>query len=107
MQQPSRASLPGARALTLSRDLPANPAAMIVEREFAHIHPQPTGGSLHIRLPPGPAGEVVGQGWGEHHPFALNGTLPGLVMVYTPRDSEGLEVIKSIIEASVAYAASR
>ncbi len=102
--QPSRASLPGARALTVARDLPANPVAMIVDREFAHIHPEPAGGSLHLRLPLGPAAEVVGQGWGEYHPFARNGTLPGLVMVYAPRDGEDLDVVKAIIEASVSYA---
>ena len=47
VQQPSRASLPGARALTVAPGLPANAAAMIVGREFAHVHPQPNGGSLH------------------------------------------------------------
>ena len=104
VQQPSRASLPGARALTVAPGLPANAAAMIVGREFAHVHPQPNGGSLHLRLPPQAAGEVVRQGWGEYHPFALDGTLPGLVMVYAARDGEDLSIVKSIVEASVAYA---
>ena len=104
VQRPSQASLPGARALTVAPDLAANAAAMIVGREFAHIHPQPTGGGLHLRLPLVQGGEVVKKGWGEWHPFALNGTIPGLVMVYAPRDGEDLTIVKQIIEASVAYA---
>ena len=43
-EQPSRASLPGARALTVAPDVLLNSAAVIVGREFAHIHPNPNGG---------------------------------------------------------------
>ena len=76
-EQPSRASLPGARALTVAPHLPANRQAMIVGREFAHIHVPPDGaGSLHLRLPDAQAAEVVNAGWGEWHPFAVNGTMP-------------------------------
>ena len=105
VEEPSRVSLPGARALTVAPDRHARPEAMIVWREFAHIHPHPNGGgSLHLRLPLDAAAEVVDRGWGEYHPFALDGTLPGLVMVFAPRDDEDLVVVKTIIEASVAYA---
>ncbi len=79
---------------------------MIVGREFAHIHPQPTGGSLHLRLPADAAREVVDEGWGEHHPLALDGTVPGLLMVYAPRTTGDLGVVKTIIAAAVAYATS-
>jgi hypothetical protein len=107
VERPSRASLPGAKALTVAPDLAARRQAMIVGREFGHIHPQPNGGgSLHLRLPADQALEVVDKGWGEWHPFAVDATVPGLVMVYAPRSDEDLEVIKTIIEACVAHAVS-
>lgn len=107
VEQPSRASLPGVRALTVASELAANRQAMIVGREFAHIHPQPNGGgSLHLRLPPDQALEVVDRGWGEWHPFAVDGTMPGMVLVYAPRSDKDLDVVKTIIEASVAHAVS-
>ena len=107
VEQPSRGSLPGASALTVTPELAARPQAMIVGREFAHIHPKPKGsGSLHLRLPADQALEVVDKGWGEWHPFAVDGTVPGLVMVYAPRSDADLEVVKTIIETSVAHAVS-
>ena len=107
VEQPSRASLPGARALTVAPDVPARPEAMIVGREFAHIHPLSSGGgSLHLRLSENQASEVVAEGWGEWHPFALDGTIPNLLMVYAPRTDDDLGVVKTIIEAAVEYATS-
>lgn len=106
VEQPSQVSLPGARALTVAPELPFRIEAMIRGREFAHIHPQPNGGSLHLRLPSDQASEVVEQGWGAWHPFALDGTLPGLLMVFAPRDDDDLESVKAIIEAAVDYAIS-
>ena len=104
VEEPSLASLPGARALTVASELPTNPDAMVVGREFAHVHPQPNGGSLHLRLPTDRAAEVVATGWGEWHSFALDGTLPNLVMVYAPRTDDDLEIVQTIIEAAVEYA---
>ena len=107
VEQPSRASLPGTKALTVAPDLPVRAEAMIVGREFAHIHPQANGsGSLHLRLPADQAKEVVDRGWGEWHPFAVDGAMPGMVMVYAPRSDEDLEVVQTIIEAAVAHAIS-
>jgi hypothetical protein len=103
-EEPTRASLPGARALTVSRDRQSRPEAMIIEREFAHIHPQPTGGSLHLRVGPYEAAEVVDTGWGEYHPFALNGSVPNLIMVYAPRDADDLDIVKTIVKAAADYA---
>ena len=80
---------------------------MIGGREFAHIHPQANGsGSLHLRLPVDQAKEVVERGWGEWHPFAVDGTMPGMVMVYAPRSDEDLKVVQTIIEAAAASAMS-
>jgi hypothetical protein len=106
-EHPSRASLPGARALTVSPDVPVGHAeAMLVGREFAHIHPQPYAGSMHMKLPSHQATEVVDKGWGEHHPLALDGSMPNLLMVYAPRTDDDLGVIKIIISAAVEYATS-
>ncbi len=101
VREPSQIAVAGARALTVASDVPANPEAIIVDREFAHIHP---GGSLHLRLPAGQAAEVVDKGWGEWHPFALDGTVPNLVMVYAPVTGRGLESVQTIIEAAVEHA---
>ena len=101
---PSAASLPGARAFTLTDDLEANEDAMIVGREFGHIHADPGAGSLHLRLPPGEASAVIDAGWGVWHPFHENGSMPGLIMAFAPRDADDLEVIKLIVGASVDYA---
>ena len=106
VEEPSRVSLPGARALTVASDIPMNSEATLAGREFAHIHPQPYGGSLHLRLSQAAAQEVVDEGWGEYHPFALDGSIPNLVMVYAPRDAEDLRSVKAIIESSVAFAMS-
>jgi hypothetical protein len=106
-ERPSRASLPGARALVVAPDLPLNSEAVIVDREFAHIHPQPNGGgSLHLRLPQAAAQEAVEKGWGEYHPFALDGTIPDLIMVYAPRNQHDLTYVQAIIEVAVAFATS-
>jgi len=105
VEQPSRASRPGARALTVDPGLPARTDAMIIGREFAHIHPQTSGGgSLHVSLSADHATMVVDEGWGEFHPFAIDGTIPNLVMVYAPRDDKDLEVVMTIVGAAVAYA---
>ena len=107
VEQPSRASLPGTRALTVAPELSVRPEAAIVGREFAHIHQQPNGGgSLHLRLHSDQAKEALEKGWGEWHPFAIDGTMPGMVMVYAPRSDQDLEVVKTLIEASVAHAVS-
>ncbi len=107
VEQPSRASLPGTRALTVAPELSVRAEAMIVGREFAHIHPQANGGgSLHLRLPVDEAQEALDKGWGVWHPFAIDGSMPGMVMVFAPRSDEDLDVVKTIIEAAVAHAVS-
>ena len=75
VEEPSRISVPGARALVLAPD-------------------EPTG-------PP----EAVAAGWAEPHPVALRGLIPPTaVMLYAPRDEAELEVIEGLLRASHAFA---
>jgi hypothetical protein len=51
VEEPSRISVPGARALVLATDVAAGPPeAFLIGREFAHLHPAPDH-SLHAMLP--------------------------------------------------------
>jgi Family of unknown function (DUF5519) len=103
--EPSRISVPGARALILARGEPAGPPeAFLIEREFAHLHPSPDH-SLHAMLPLETAREAIDAGWAEPHPAALAGRIPQTaVMLYAPRDEEELNVIEGLVRASHAFA---
>lgn len=104
-EEPSRISVPGARALILKRGEPAGPPeAFLIEREFAHLHPSPDH-SLHAMLPLDTAREAIEAGWAEPHPVALRGLIPQTaVMLYAPRDEAELDVIESLVRASHAFA---
>jgi luciferase-like monooxygenase len=105
VEQPSRVSVPGARALVLADGEPAGPPeAFLVGREFAHLHPAPDH-SLHAMLPPDLAEAAIDAGWAEIHPVARLGLIPPTaVMLFAPRDTEELDVIARLVEASHAYA---
>ena len=105
VEQPSRISVPGARALVLAPGEPGGPPeAFLVDREFAHLHPAPDH-SLHAMLPTETVTEAVAAGWAEPHPVALRGLIPPTaVMLYAPRDEAELEVIESLVRASYAFA---
>jgi luciferase-like monooxygenase len=105
LEQPSRISVPGARALVLGPDEPAGPPeAFMIGREFAHLHPAPDH-SLHAMLPPEWANAAVAAGWAEPHPVALRGLIPPTaVMLYAPRDEAELDVIERLVRASHAFA---
>ena len=104
-ERPSAISVPGARALWLSEDVPAGPReAFMIGREFAHIHPMPDG-SLHAALPPEVAREAVEKEWAEQHPVARLGYIPeNVVMIYAPRDEPELEIVLKLVEESRRYA---
>lgn len=104
-EEPSRISVPGARALVLQPDEPAGPPeAFLIDREFAHLHPAPDH-SLHAMLPIETANEAVAAGWAEPHPVALRGLIPRTaVMLYAPRDEAELDVIETLVRASHAFA---
>jgi hypothetical protein len=105
VEQPSRISVPGARALVLAPGEPLGPPeAFMIDREFAHLHPAPDH-SLHAMLPPATASEAVAAGWAEPHPVALRGLIaPTAVMLYAPRDEAELDVIERLVRASHAFA---
>jgi hypothetical protein len=105
VEQPSRISVPGARALTLAEDEPAGPRhAFLIDREFAHLHPAPDH-SLHAMLPEDVASEAIEAGWAEIHPVARMGMIPPTaVMLYAPRDETELGVVEKLVRASHAFA---
>ncbi len=101
----SRISVPGARALVLHDCANCNHDAFMVGREFAHIHPHPDSGSMHLKLSAEDAQSVIDAGWGENHYLVTQGHYPmGLVMVFSPRDDAELETVKTIVARSYEYA---
>lgn len=104
-EQPSRISVPGARALVLApEEATGPPEAFLIDREFAHLHPAPDH-SLHAMLPNETVTEAVAAGWAEPHPVALRGLIPPTaVMLYAPRDEAELDVIEGLVRASHAFA---
>jgi hypothetical protein len=107
IEQPSRISVPGARALVLApEEATGPPEAFLIDREFAHLHPAPDH-SLHAMLPAETVTEAVAAGWAEPHPVALRGLIPPTaVMLYAPRDEAELDVIEALVRASHAFARS-
>ena len=107
-EEPSRISVPGARALVMAQDEAGGPPeAFLVDREFAHLHPAPDH-SLHAMLPTETVGAAVSAGWAEPHPVALRGLIPpNAVMLYAPRDEAELDVIEGLVRASPAFARSK
>jgi Family of unknown function (DUF5519) len=105
VEESSRISVPGARALVLAPGEPAGPPeAFLIGREFAHLHPAPDH-SLHAMLPTETVTEAVAAGWAEPHPVALRGLIPPTaVMLYAPRDEAELGVIESLVRTSHAFA---
>ena len=97
--------MPGSRALILSNAVPGNEAAFMIGREFAHIHPKPDNGSMHLVLPVEDVEEVKRSGWGEDHYLVTQGQWPkGLVMIFSPRDHSELTVVKQIVARSYEFA---
>jgi Luciferase len=105
VEQPSRISVPGARALTLAAGEPVGPPeAFLIAREFAHLHPAPDH-SLHAMLPLDVAQEAIDAGWAEPHPVARRGLIPATaVMLYAPRDAAEVDVVEALVRASHAFA---
>ena len=98
-------SVPGSRALILRDGVPGNQAAFMIGREFAHIHPKPDNGSMHLVLPEYDVVEVKRTGWGEDHYLVAQGQWPvGLVMIFSPRNHDELDTVKLIVGRSYEFA---
>ena len=99
--EPTQISIPGARALWLSEDLPlAHEEVVLAGREFAHIHPD---GSLHVTLSPVRAREAIEAEWAEVHPLASQIGIEGMVLLYTPRDMQELDVVFQLVVDSYNF----
>jgi len=106
--EPSAIAPPGTRALILDKSEESDPNAFMIGREFAHIHPRPDNGSMHLQLPAEDAVELINQGWGEDHYLVTLGRLPkGLVLVFSPRNEDELETLKTIVTRSYEYATNQ
>jgi phospholipase/carboxylesterase len=98
-------SVPGARALWLDEAMElAHPEVIVAGREFTHIHPD---GSLHLPLPAQRASEAIAAGWAEPHPVARMMGVDGLVLVFTPRDFDELEVVWGLLLDSYCHVTGR
>jgi hypothetical protein len=105
LDRPTVISILGARALWLADDVKLfRPESILRGREFAHIHPD---GSLHATLPPQRAQEAIATGWAEPHPIAEQLGMLGLVMLYTPRTMEELDVVVELVVDSYNFVTGR
>jgi hypothetical protein len=102
---PSGISAPATRAVHLDPALALGPQpAFIIGTEFAHLHGT-SDGSLHATLPETHANIAIDHGWGELHPIARAGQRPPtLMMLYSPRDTNELENVWRLVQASYAFA---
>jgi len=104
-RRPSVISVPGAEALWLTEEGGHGCAeAFMRGNEFAHVHPL-YDGSMHMMLPEDLVRDLLGRGWGEHHPLVPAGKMaPTSVMVYGARDEGEIGVVMSLIEESYKFA---
>ena len=103
--EPTRISIPGARAIWLREDLPLAHGEVVLQgREFAHIHPD---ASFHVTLSPQRAREAIEAGWAESHPLAHQIGIEGMVLLYTPRDIQELDVIFQLVVDSYNFVTGR
>lgn len=103
--RPTIVSVPGARALWLDESVAhVRPGVMVAGREFTHIHPD---GSMHLTLTPERAREAIDAGWAEPHPIARQIGLEGMVLVYTPRTFEELEVLWGLVLDAYCFVTER
>lgn len=95
-------SLPGALGFRIRDEIAlARPDVIVGGREFAHLHPD---GSLHASLPPELVEAAAEEGWAVAHPWA--GERPGwegFVMIFTPANSEELEVVYDLVVQSYGF----
>jgi len=98
-------SVKGARAFWLDEEMVKGPGdSLIIEREWAHIHPRPDS-SWHLQLPAELALLAVSGGWGRIHTVVWLGDAPAnSMMLYSPRNEEEMEVVWNLVDESYRYA---
>lgn len=107
VERPTQIAPDGSRALTLAEGVRANPDALLVAREFAHIHNPPIG-SMHATLPAPHRSLALEKGWIVRHPFAVRGMgPPAAVFIFAPRDEHELEWARLLLQLSHAWACGR
>jgi hypothetical protein len=105
-ERPTMISVKGARAAWIKNDYEnVNQEVLQIGREFTHIHPLHIYGvgSQHLTLKREYCKIVIEKGWGEYHPMdpvAFPAKKYGHIMVYAPRNTKELEVVKIITKAS-------
>jgi phospholipase/carboxylesterase len=67
--------------------------------EWIHLHAD---GSVHVRLSDADEKEVLAKDWGEPHPLRDRGVRE--ILVYAPRNSEEVDIVKTVFAASYRYA---
>lgn len=103
--RPTIVSGPGARGLWLDKSVThVRPGVILAGREFTHIHPDR---SMHLTLPPDRAREAVEAGWAELHPIATQMGREDLILVYTPRTFDELEVLWDLVVDAYCYVNDR
>lgn len=100
--RPSQIAPPGSRAVWLDA-AGMGPAAFMIGREFAHLHPREDG-SLHLVLDPATHQAAMAAGWAERHPLAGKFAPSGTVMIYGPRDAQELETVWWLVQQSRRFA---
>lgn len=95
-------SQPGALGFWITEDTAlARPEVIVGGREFAHLHPD---GSLHASLSPALAKLAAEKGWAVSHPWAdQRPGWGGFVMIFTPVNSDELDVVFGLVEASYEF----
>ncbi|KAJ7096821.1 hypothetical protein C8R44DRAFT_812325 [Mycena epipterygia] len=87
------------------KHIPSHDTVRRTKREIAHMHDYHDY-TLHLVLAPQDGKEVVSKGWGQRHPLAGPG-VPGppteWTFIYAPRDEDEVQVVETIIEASIGY----
>jgi hypothetical protein len=101
----SRMAIPGSWVLTLPDSLAGGPPEAFIDgHEFCHLHPPPESG-IHLTLSGELRQQVLDTGWGEVHPVARLGCIPETVMmIYSPRDWDELDLVMRLIQGSYDFA---
>lgn len=100
-------------ALFVSLTRPWHALAQQTRGEISHVHAG-LDGSVHVVLHPSDCWKVIESGWGQRHGFAgvemiksiAGASLPvNYVLVYAPRDPAEVDIVMTIVKASIQFMA--